>query len=347
MEYDQTGNLQGAKTRRWAIEDLEAAREDLFGNITKEQADMVRAYNRAEISGDTEEQQRLYDELVSTEFGFQFETYVDALQRANATKNNSWGGTLADYINHEELFKNYPQLRDVGLQFQKLPDGTRGEFDGETVILDESLLTEPEDVMIHEIQHAIQREEGFARGSNQTYWDERLKNGYDGRTPSQQREIARLREEYNGVQNQEPEFFRDMVQLWEMAPDIPRGEINWDTLEQIEPDPPEWQRYDAERERLERTYGQEKVWGFIQLQENIKRVERNAGRSAYELYRNTAGEIEARNAAARRTMTEQQRRETAPNTGDENTVFANLEDRIRSWIGIRTEHRRRSELGRH
>lgn len=323
MEYDQTGNLQGAKSRRWAMEDLEAAREDLFGNITEEQADMVRAYNRAEIAGDTVEQQRLYDKLTATEFGFQFETYVDALQRANATRNNSWGGTLADYINHEELFKNYPQLRDVGLQFQKLPDGTRGEFDGETVILDESLLTEPEDVMIHEIQHAIQKEEGFARGSNKKYWEEKLKNGFDGRTPSQQREIARLREEYNGVQNQEPEFFRDMVQLWEMAPDIPRGEINWDTLEQIEPDPPEWQRYDAEREKLERTYGQEKVWRFIQLQENIKRVERNAGRSAYELYQKTAGEIEARNAAARRTMTQEQRRETAPNTGDENTVFAN------------------------
>ena len=42
------------------MEDLEAAREDLFGNITEEQANMVRAYNRAEIAGDTAEQQRLW-----------------------------------------------------------------------------------------------------------------------------------------------------------------------------------------------------------------------------------------------------------------------------------------------
>lgn len=51
MEYDPTGDLQGAKSRRWAMEDLEAAREDLFGNITEEQANMVRAYNRAENRG--------------------------------------------------------------------------------------------------------------------------------------------------------------------------------------------------------------------------------------------------------------------------------------------------------
>ena len=49
---------------------------------------MVRAYNRAQIAGDTAEQQRLYDELTSTEFGFLFETYADALQQANATRNN-------------------------------------------------------------------------------------------------------------------------------------------------------------------------------------------------------------------------------------------------------------------
>ncbi len=175
MEYDPTGDLQGAKSRRWAMEDLEAAREDLFGNITEEQANMVRAYNRAEIAGDTAEQQRLYDELTATEFGFQFETYVDALQRANATRNNPWGGTLADYISHPELFANYPQLRDVRLEFRPMPGNTRGEFDGDTVTLNETLLTEPEDVLIHEIQHAIQRAEGFARGASPEYWQERQK----------------------------------------------------------------------------------------------------------------------------------------------------------------------------
>ena len=45
------------------------------------------------------------------------------------------------------------------------------------------------------------------------------------------------------------------------------------------------------------------------------------GRTAQELYQNTAGEIEARDVTERRRMTPEQRRETIPNTGDENTIF--------------------------
>ena len=40
------------------------------------------------------------------------------------------------------------------------------------------------------------------------------------------------------------------------------------------------------------------------------------------MYENTAGEIEARDVTARRQLTPEQRRQTMPNTGDENTVFS-------------------------
>ena len=46
------------------------------------------------------------------------------------------------------------------------------------------------------------------------------------------------------------------------------------------------------------------------------------GMTARELYQNTAGEIEARDVTARRQLTPEQRRQTMPDTGDENTVFA-------------------------
>ena len=45
-----------------------------------------------------------------------------------------------------------------------------------------------------------------------------------------------------------------------------------------------------------------------------------------DLYANTAGEIEARDAASRRTLTAEQRRTKAPALGDDNTVFADDED---------------------
>lgn len=191
--------------------------------------------------------------------------------------------------------------------------------------LDESLLTEPEDVLIHEIQHAIQRAEGFARGASPEYWSRQLQNGYDGRTENVRREAARLRDEYNSVRDQEPEFFDAMIELEEMTPDVPRGAVNWDTLEQIEEDPIEWQQYDAAREAAEQRFGREKVWGFITLLQHLKRAETDAGRSAYNLYRDTAGEIEARDAAARRSMDREQRRNTRPNIGNEDTVFSDAD----------------------
>lgn len=77
--------------------------------------------------------------------------------------------------------------------------------------------------------------------------------------------------------------------------------------------------------RREQRFGREKVWGFITLLQHLKRAETDAGRSAYNLYRDTAGEIEARDAAARRSMDREQRRNTRPNIGNEDTVFSDAD----------------------
>lgn len=50
---------------------------------------------------------------------------------------------------------------------------------------------------------------------------------------------------------------------------------------------------------------------------------------AEQRYRNTAGEIEARDAANRRGMTAEERKNTPPDLGDENTVFA--ENELNAW----------------
>lgn len=57
---------------------------------------------------------------------------------------------------------------------------------------------------------------------------------------------------------------------------------------------------------------------------NSEYWERNGvgNKEASKLYRNTAGEIEARDASARMNMTEAERRESMPHRGDGNTVFA-------------------------
>lgn len=307
MEYDPTGDLQGARSRRWAMEDLEAAREDLFGNITEEQANMVRAYNRAEIAGDTAEQQRLYDELTSTEFGFMFETYVDALQRANATRNNPWGGTLADYINHPELFANYPQLRDVRLEFRPMPGNTRGEFDGDTVTLNETLLTEPEDVLVHEIQHAIQRAEGFARGASPEYWQARQQG--ENRIGTYDRRIQLLEERVEATLASVPE-------------DVAEQFREYAALERTDPDA----AMQLAQELSDGPYSAAFNNYFLDAWslEDLRRS--NYARGAFDLYENTAGEIEARDAASRRRWNRRVRRDVPPTGANDLTVFSDADD---------------------
>lgn len=315
MEYDPAGDLQGAVSRQWAMEDLEAAKEDLFGSITQEQADMVRAYNRAKIARDTAEQQRLYDELTSAEFGFLFETYADALERATAAKNNPQGGTLADYINHPELFANYPQLRQASLQFTDLPDGTRGRYNTEshTITLDNSLRGAPEDTLVHEIQHAIQSAEGFSGGSSPEYWARREFETGDLVTNRLQQEYDQI---LNGLGREDQnkyirytELERELERLFLSDPNTEAGR--------------RYDRLEAEQDAIyEELYPN--AW-FRQLLDLSRRMEDTAGEYR-RMYENTAGEIEARDVTARRQLTPEQRRQTMPNTGDENTVFAESGD---------------------
>lgn len=311
MEYDPSGDLQGAVSRQWAMEDLETAREDLFGSITKEQADMVRAYNRAEIARDTAEQQRLYDELTSAEFGFLFETYADALQRANAAKNNPQGGTLADYINHPELFANYPQLRQASLQFTDLPDGTRGRYNTEshTITLDNSLRSSPEDTLVHEIQHAIQNAEGFAGGASPEYWARRESETGDLVSNRLQQEYDQI---LNGLGREDRNRYTRYTELGREL----------ESLSAADPDTEAGRRYDRLEAEQDTIYEElyPNAW-FRQLLDLSRRMEDTAGEYR-RMYENTAGEIEARDVTARRQLTPEQRRQTMPNTGDENTVFA-------------------------
>ena len=82
---------------------------------------------------------------------------------------------LADFLRHDELYQNYPQLRQAALRFADLPEGTHGSYNTgtNTITLNNSLRDAPEDTLVHEIQHAIQSAEGFSGGSSPEYWARR------------------------------------------------------------------------------------------------------------------------------------------------------------------------------
>ena len=152
---------------------------------------------------------------------------------------------LTDFVKHDELYKAYPRLRGVSLVFDDLPLAEKGYFDpkSNTVVLSDKLFGKDSDTLIHEIQHIIQKYEGFARGASPQYWNNRMEQGYSKR---------------------------------------------WTSGEEMMPS---------------------------------------------ELYRNTAGEIEARDAAARRQMTPEQRELKMPTLGDENTVFADEAGSSAEYVG--------------
>ena len=232
---------------------------------------------------------------------------------------------LRDFVKHDELFEAYPYLNRVNIAFDSLPDGNMGYFSPRdmTIVLSDNLLGKEADVVLHEIQHVIQKREGFTDGASPSYWNTQLENGYDTRTRSQRRRAAELRNELESISVNEPEFFRDMTDLEGMTPTVPRGKVNWDTLEQIEEDPVEWQEYDARREALEEKYGDLKVFDFGELMYRYHEAEKYPDRTPRDLYYNTAGEIEARDVEARRTLTAEERRAKKPKGADDDTVFAN------------------------
>lgn len=238
--------------------------------------------------------------------------------------------TLGELVDAPELFEAYPDMADLSVTFHTLEDGQNGGYSRkfDSIELSRDLKNRPETLLnslIHEVQHAIQSREGFASGANPAYWNRRMENGFDSRTAEERREGARLQEQYEQIRERNPQFVAAMEELDAMAPKVPRGKVDLNTWEQIEPDPPEWVRYDERRDQLEEQYG-DRVWDWYSLRDSIDRNARNGGRMPTDLYRDTAGEIEARDTAKRRELTAQERRETSPDYGSEDTVFANGED---------------------
>ena len=282
MEYSRWGDLNRSDRAEYArFRELE--RKFIDGSITMdEQNELRQLLEEGHGAGRAEEQQSLQ---------------------------------LSDFLRHDELYQNYSQLRRAALHFADLPEGTYGFYNTETntITLDNSLRGEPEDTLVHEIQHAIQNAEGFAGGASPEYWARREYETGD-------LVANRLRQEYdqilNGLSREDQnryirytELERELQRLFLSDPGSEAGR--------------RYDRLEAEQDAIyEELYPNE--W-FRQLLDLSRRMEDTAGEYR-RMYQNTAGEIEARDVTARRQLTPEQRRQTMPNTGDENTVFAESGD---------------------
>lgn len=217
---------------------------------------------------------------------------------------------LADFLRHSGLFEAYPKLRHTSLVFERTDPGINGYYNAgtDTIVLNDKLRGAPESTLVHEIQHVIQRAEGFARGSTPEYWAAR-----DYETGEITRSLDR---DYDQVLRSLDSETRNKYLRYQ--------ELNraMENLENAEEGTPAAEKY-VQLERISDQLYTE-LWGtpeFNRLLDLKRQID--TPREVYDrFYRNTAGEIEAQDAAARRGYNTEQRRLRMPQLGDANTVFA-------------------------
>jgi hypothetical protein len=218
--------------------------------------------------------------------------------------------TVEDVFLHNELAKAYPDL--MGIETQMMPKGMnyKGTFaqsgDTSTVHINENLPSnETGSVMLHELQHAVQEKEGFARGgSSDSLISDIAKAKYDLKEVEQK--MLNLQDKasdearfYISKSQQDPEFKKYVdeafnkykAQFGEKSKDNPYGVDLQDAV-----------KFDLlEKSQLLNNFGLE-----------ADKLRRLGNLEPKEAYRNLAGEAEARAVQSRMNMTPQERLETFP-----------------------------------
>lgn len=188
---------------------------------------------------------------------------------------------LDDYVKDDELFQAYPEMKRTRLEFVDLPsaDYCGGYLHPDNrIVINISRTDDVRSVLAHEIQHAIQTMEGFARGSNPGEFKNTVENvildivrATDGRIL-----------EDGGFDNTPKGIFAALDRK------VPYGTI--------------LRHYDYPLSLVAEKYGYENIFDLVN---DIGRF-----KSGIQEYRSTAGEVEARNVESRLDFTSAQRRNT-------------------------------------
>lgn len=191
------------------------------------------------------------------------------------------------------LFKAYPWLKDATVQYGapigrsrgSLTESGGGKF---TISISEEQLPDAEGVrktLIHEIQHAIQRIEGFARGGNAELMEKLFLRKFD-----EARDAARKWHDHYWALLRRHDRWVAMRYT-----NYPRKHpVHIEAAREIEGDP-DWPKLEDERREFRKKWGHDPKyfidsdWGAF----------RKAARTGFQDYRKLAGEVEARNASER------------------------------------------------
>lgn len=112
-----------------------------------------------------------YDKMSKTERDWMFPEGAPVKRFYNPYSYNK-ETTLGDILDHPELFKHYPDLAKVKLDASEIGTTFKGRYrpDTDSILLEGNTEGEMLSTLLHEIQHAVQKREGFVRGGNPAEW---------------------------------------------------------------------------------------------------------------------------------------------------------------------------------
>ena len=247
-------------------------------------------------------------------------------EKSRLTDRLSGGAArLQDIIQHDALFEAYPELRNVYVRFAPM-ESERGQYDRRTntITLNENIKNAPQDTIVHEVQHAVQDIEGFSPGASPEYWKEKRADIVETLGSARANLDLWLKDIHY------PEFVKQSIA------EVVRREK---TLEQHWEDAREFKRNSKYAKQIEASEKEIAVF-----EKEYKRI--TNGMNVIDQYLNTAGEIEARDAASRREMTPEQRMLQVPQLGDENTVFAEEALTSKEFLGTTADGTEIYETGK-
>lgn len=206
--------------------------------------------------------------------------------RVNAIRDNDRNTEriyLDDYVEDNELFKAYPELKQTKIDFVDLPNEEYSAKYNEKenrITVNQAKSIDDKSAIAHEVQHAIQHIEGFAQGSNV--------------------------DNYNSVPTSE-NVINDIIDATDGHildgggfDNTPEGIFN--ALNRKTTYGTILRDYSSELDDIANKYGYETIFDLVNDIDKFK--------SRVEMYLSEAGEVEARNAERRMNMTPEQRRQS-------------------------------------
>ena len=267
------------------------------------------------------------------------------------------GGKLGKYVDAPDLFKAYPQLKDVRLDTDEIvndmPDNGAYDPNTNTITIHATEVKFLNSILNHEIQHAIQYIEGFAKGGSpesvRSQIQEIIDNEQDAsdyakqqlkRYATLQMQAARL-DAYKTFVKSDQQYFKDKAQeyYWDAMNELDNDEnsklVNEypddKTAKEIAESGYHVDEAIKELKRLGEKYKKEIPKGNMDALEKVNKLTSALkDKSDYKLYQSLAGEVEARNVQKRMSMTDEERRNSlASETEDvarEDQIFLGVDN---------------------